>query len=403
MSFRKSGRIRRFRFNLPQRIAAGLLALFVVQGLWLIAHNPQTDFAGPSLDSQSDPTSAISATSLMGSPDKCTSLPQGILACYLTRTPLALASLALPELKNSGGQTSFAQNAASFLMRLPFLAVGVLLGGALWWVTRRLFGNCGGYTALALYCFSPAVLHASTTSNAAILASLAVYGGIYTAVGVAHAMQGPMRKWRPRLVLLTAIFAVAATSHLVAFLATGTLGLALMLWVAEGKRRVVVPLLLLTMTGALAVTFVGYGLSVSKFIIYLQSETYRIEFSLQHLLSLLGALFLDSSKTGFAVALLAAMAIFLLVKKSRYFGNTAPLLCAICLVMVVISTSQSGWANTGLLCAIPFLLTFISGTFADAYESSQGRLAIASAGLIVLLQVVICIATISRISWAVSI
>jgi len=31
-------RLRRFRFNLPQRIAAGLLALFLAQGLWLTGH-----------------------------------------------------------------------------------------------------------------------------------------------------------------------------------------------------------------------------------------------------------------------------------------------------------------------------------------------------------------------------
>jgi hypothetical protein len=32
---RRFQRIRRFHFNLPQRIAAGLLAVFIVQGMWL--------------------------------------------------------------------------------------------------------------------------------------------------------------------------------------------------------------------------------------------------------------------------------------------------------------------------------------------------------------------------------
>src|ERR1039458_3068777 len=36
-------RLRRFRFNLPQRIAAGMLALFLVQGLWLTAHQTMSD------------------------------------------------------------------------------------------------------------------------------------------------------------------------------------------------------------------------------------------------------------------------------------------------------------------------------------------------------------------------
>src|ERR1035438_2673282 len=36
-------RIRRFQFNLPQRIAAGLLAVFLVQGLWLAGHQTMSD------------------------------------------------------------------------------------------------------------------------------------------------------------------------------------------------------------------------------------------------------------------------------------------------------------------------------------------------------------------------
>ena len=85
------------------------------------------------------------------------------------------------------------------LLRLPFLFAGCLLGGGLWWVTRRLYGNRGGYTALALYCFSPAILKACVAPNAELLAALGVYGGVYTCIGVAHAMQGPRRKARPRM------------------------------------------------------------------------------------------------------------------------------------------------------------------------------------------------------------
>ena len=41
------------------------------------------------------------------------------------------------------------------LLHSGFLLTGIFLGGALWWVTRRLYGNPGGFIALALYCFSP--------------------------------------------------------------------------------------------------------------------------------------------------------------------------------------------------------------------------------------------------------
>jgi len=44
-----------------------------------------------------------------------------------------------------------------------------------------------------------------------------------------------------------------------------------------------------------------------------------------------------------------------------------------------------------LLWAIPFLVTFVGGVFADAYESPRSRLALAASGGIVLLQIVFCL------------
>ncbi len=141
------------------------------------------------------------------------------------------------------------------LLRLPFLVAGVVLGGALWWVTRRLYGNLGGYTALALYCFSPPIIKASITPGPEILAALGVYGGIYTCIGVAHAMQGPRRKWRPRIVLLTCLFGAAAAAHIAALPVAALLGFVLMLWIAEGRRSQVLPVMLLASVGAVLLVF----------------------------------------------------------------------------------------------------------------------------------------------------
>jgi len=44
------------------------------------------------------------------------------------------------------------------LAAAPYLFFGVMLGGSLWYVARRLYGNAGGYIALLLYCFSPAMI-----------------------------------------------------------------------------------------------------------------------------------------------------------------------------------------------------------------------------------------------------
>ena len=48
-----------------------------------------------------------------------------------------------------------ASSTLHWLAAFPYLIFGLLLGGSLWYVARRLFGNAGGYVALALYCFSP--------------------------------------------------------------------------------------------------------------------------------------------------------------------------------------------------------------------------------------------------------
>ena len=382
----RSGRIRRFRFNLPQRIAAALLALFLVQGLWLIGRQAQAALTLQSFEHHSGDWPAIYAGSLAD----CPQVPDGILVCYMVRIPVAFQRLAEQRPSLSVAPQDEARDPHPFttqiLMRLPFLAAGVLLGGALWWVTRRLYGNRGGYTALAFYCFSPAVLQASTVPNAAIPAALGVYGGIYTCIGVAHAMQGPKRKWRPRIVLLTAIFACTAASHLPALAVAAALGVALMLWVAEQNRRLVIPVILIATAVSLAAVFVGSGFSVTAFASLLGPGAGGINLSLRPATGLFGSIFNAGITTGAVIAL----ALFLSARKFRYFGNTAPLLCVL-LLLALPADSASPW-----LWALPFLLTFVAGVFADAYESSQGLLVTAVACLLVLLQAVASILSIQK-------
>jgi len=324
MKTHRVGRIRRFRFNLPQRIAAVLLALFLAQGLWLSAH----------------------------------------------------------QATQAQAETNRALQLAQILAGLPFLAVGTLLGGALWWVARRLYGNQGGYTALALYCFSPEILRASAVPNAEILAALGVYGGIYTSIGVAHAMQGPRRKWRPRILLLTAIFAAAAAAHLAALALVAVLGFAFMLWVAEGRRKQLLPVLLIAVTGALAVLFLCCGFSPRTFFFLFRSGAGGISLSFQPAAHFFGSL----ANIGTSLAVAASVVLYLGVKRSRYFGNTAPLLTALVLFVLVVA----GAPTNPQLWALPFLFTFVGGVFADAFEAPEGRLAVAAVGAIVLVQVVLC-------------
>jgi len=393
---RRFQRIRRFQFNLPQRIAAGLLAAFLLQGLWLTTHQTlsQVDyqFADCGREMWERPSQ------LADSFTSCGNIHDGILAYRLAGLPLTLNLLAERVLDHfrkpeervaqvdgwlSTWELRHQLRHTLLLLRLPFLAAGCLLGAGLWWVTRRLYGNLGGYTALAFYCFSPAMLKACVTPNAEVLAALGVYGGVFTCIGVAHAMQGPRRKWQPRIVLLMAAFALAAASHIAALLAVVLLGLAAMLWVAEGRRSQTLPVVLIATAGALVFVFACYGFSPDAFSYLLHSAAGLLWVSLDPARRFFSAL----PNAGISVAAAAAVALYAGLRKSRYFGNTLPFLYALILILLV----MTGASGAPLLWALPFLLTFIGGVFADAYEGPRGRLALGAAGAIVLLQSVVCV------------
>jgi hypothetical protein len=398
-------RLRRFHFNLPQRIAAGMLLLFLAQGLWLTAHQTLSDRdyqyarCGREMWERPSPLAGYFTT--------CGNIHDGILAYRLAGLPLTLNLLAQRGIdifrkpEDRVVQASIGRDAAELttwelrhqmthvllLLRLPFLICGCVLGGGLWWVTRRLYGNMGGYLALALYCFSPAILKACISPNPEVLAALGVYGGVYTCIGVAHAMLGPRRKWRPRIVLLTVVFGIAAASHIVALPLAALMGLALMLWVAEGRRSQVLPVVLLASAGALLLVFACYGFSPDAFSYLFRSAAGLVSFSLapaRRFFSTLG-------NAGITVAAASAALLYLGLGRSRYFGNTAPLLCAM-LLMVLVTTGVPG---SPLLWALPFLLTFVGGVFADAFDTPRRKIALAAAGSIVATQVIFCVGSLA--------
>jgi hypothetical protein len=396
MTTRRFGILRRFRFNRPQRIAAGLLLLFLAQGLWLTTRQTlsERDYSyarcGREMWEGTPP--------LVGYFTSCGNIHDGILAYRLAGLPLTLDLLAergFDHFRSSETRVVLADGELStwelrhqlthilILLRLPFLLAGCLLGGALWWVTRRLYGNLGGYTALVLYCFSPDVLRAAITPNSELLATLGVYGGVYTCIGVAHAMQGPRRKWRPRIVLLTAAFGLAAASHIAALPVVALVGLVAMLWVAEGRRSQVLPIVLVATAGAFLLVFACYGFSPDAFSYLFRSSAGFLGVSLDPA----RRFFSTISNAGITLATAAALVLYLSLRRSRYFGNTTPLLCALAILLLV----MTGAPGSPSLWALPFLLTFVGGVFADAYEGPRGRLALAAAGAVVVLQAIFCL------------
>ena len=398
------GRLRRFRFNLPQRIAAALLAAFLLQGFWIVSRQTLTDsdyqYARCGRETWEMPSP------LAGYYTSCGNIHDGILAYRLAGLPLTLNLLVdrafdlfrNPEnrvVQQSGVELStwefrHQMTHILLLLRLPFLFAGCALGGCIWWVTRRLYGNLGGYTALALYCFSPPILKACVAPSPEVLAALGVFGGIYTCIGVAHSIQGPRKKWRPRIVLLIVIFGVAAAAHIVALPLAALLGLVAMFWIAEGHRSQVLPVVLVASAGGLFLVFACYGFSPDAFSYVFRSSAGFLSFSTDPARRFFSTL----SNGGVSLAACASIVLYLAARKSRYFGNTVPLLCAALLMLLV----MTGAAGTPWLWSLPFLLTFVGGVFADAYEGPRGKLALSAGGAIVLAQAVLCLLSLPALS-----
>src|SRR2546426_11062345 len=73
-----------------------------------------------------------------------------------------------------------------WLARAPYLVFGVLLGASLWYVSRRLYGNAGGYILLMIYSFSTRVI-----SNNALLFNQPPIGAAWGALRALFTTQTP--------------------------------------------------------------------------------------------------------------------------------------------------------------------------------------------------------------------
>ena len=279
-----------------------------------------------------------------------------------------------------------------YLLHLPFVFFALWLGGGLWWVARRLFGNEGGFLALALYIFSPAIVRSAVRPNNEVLAMWGLYGLVYTAMGVAHAMQGPRRKWRPRIALLTVSLGLTAAAHLLAAMLGFVASVVFMFYLAERRRSAVLLIVTYAAIGALLIEFAFFSFRPSAFAYIFTGGAGRFWFSL----GAITAFAQDQANWPTLAGAGLALLLYLAFRRSRYFGNTAPLIMTLVLCcLVTTQTFTAPW-----LWALPFLLTFIGGVFADALETKHRRLFLATTGLLIATQAVVCLTSLSAIARA---
>ena len=119
--------------------------------------------------------------------------------------------------------------------RFPTVLFGLALGGSVWYVARRLYGNTGGYVALALYCFSPQMTVRSARVDSSVLAAWGFFGVIFTAIGAAHTLYAPPanRWWRTLLLGLAIGLGTGAQFFVVLAVPAA---LAFVLYLVPGRR-----------------------------------------------------------------------------------------------------------------------------------------------------------------------
>jgi hypothetical protein len=381
-SRRTTHQLRKFRFERPQKIAAVLLLILLGECLWVSARQPLSDtdyqFArcGREMWERPSPLAGYFTT--------CGNIHDGTLAYRAAGLPLTLERIIFGQAATtSTWEMRHEVGAIKVLLRLPFILAGLALGACLWWVTRRLFGNEGGYISLALYCFAPAVVRASTYPNNEILAALGVFSVIYTAIGVSHALQGPTRKWRPRIVLLTVALGFTAAAHLAAFVVALVFTVIFMAWVAEERRAYIPTLLIVWVVGAFFLSFASYAFHPDAFSYVFRSAAGQMWVSLEPA----KWFFSELMNGAFTIALAGALALYAGSRRSRYFGNTSPLLVGAPLMLLV----TTGVKSEPWLWALPFLITFVGGVFADALETPRRKVFLLATWAVVVAQAGLCV------------
>ena len=263
-----------------------------------------------------------------------------------------------------------------WLPRLPFLACGVFLGASLWYVARRLCGNTGGFIALTLYAFSPSFIQSAATwhTQPDIVAAWGAFGTIFTAIAVAHTLYAPREVvlWNWRRIVLLGIalgMAVGAQFSLVILI---PMALAFLLYVAPVRKRAGAVIWIASCAVGFLFFLATYFFHIHTFAASMRHSVFWgftiRAFATPEVYKQVG-IQISRACPAWALTLPVTLAVYLLWPKTRYFGNTAPLLVATVFTILALANPHASGA-TFLLAAVPFAFIFVAGVLADLLETS---------------------------------
>ncbi len=347
-----------FGAGIPQIAAALLLLVLLAQCIWVISLVPITSLESSYIE---DGLIQLDNMAQAGSPE---------------RSPLVPLLGAIP-VKLFAGNITFEQlSRYRFVIRLPFLFCGLMLGASLWYVARRLYGNFGGFIALALYSFSPIIVARSSQLQEDIVAAWGAFGLIFTAIAVAHTLYAPREvilwNWR-RILLLGVSIAICIGAQFPMWIVLVP-ALGFLLWVGHVRPGAALVIFAAACAIAAVLLLSFYGFRPVAFAHSLhEAQWFQFvpgQLELLQNYRLVGEFFLQAG-LGPLVLVAGSLVTFFVWDRTRFFGTAAPLITAGVLVVAALGTEH----YSGLLflfVALPFLILFVSGVAVDLLESRYG-------------------------------
>jgi hypothetical protein len=383
----------RERFGRPQVLAGFLLLGFLAQCGWLLVRGTQPlEMDSSHLFRVVEGLQQWSEQSVAGTPsveriNAGTPTPPEVehnQGYDPNHSPLWYLVASLPMLGWTGTSEAGSFHYWGWLARAPYLIFGVLLGASLWYVSRRLYGNAGGYIALTLYCFSPLVLRSSTLYSAQpeMGAAWGAFGAIFTAIAVAHTLYAPREVivWNWRRILLLGLSLALAVGSQFSLIILLPITLGFMLYLAPTRRCAAVAIWAAGCGVACVLLFASYlfrpgvfwqGMRHAKFFgiawqAFLMPEAYV------RTLAQIG----QSGPVLLLAAIPVALIAYFAWRRPKYFGNTAPLMIAA--LFLVLNLGTPHYPGFGFqLMAAPFWFVFVAGIAADLLETRRRDLAMA--------------------------
>jgi len=376
----------RERFGRPQVLAGFFLLGFLAQCGWLLVRGtPPMEMESSQLFRIVEGLQQWSGDSVAGTPsveriNAGTPTPPEVDqndGFDPNHSPLWYLIASLPMLGWTGTAESGSFHYWGWLARTPYLIFGVLLGASLWYVSRRLYGNAGGYIALALYCSSPAILRSSTLYSVQpeMGAAWGAFGAIFTAIAVAHTLYAPREVvvWNWRRIFLLGLSLALAIGSQFSLIILLPIALGFMLYLAPTRRRAAFAIWVAACGVAFVLLFASYlfrpsvfwqGMRHARFL-GITWQALVMPATYVKLLTQIG-----QSGPALLLAIPLGLVVYSAWRRPRYFGNTAPLLIAALFIACSLCTPH--YPGFGFqLMATPFLFVFVAGIAADLLETPR--------------------------------